>query len=110
MARLRKIVDERDARTCLSAFKKSGETLRAWARRNRVDGRSLRAWDINLSRSSSKALARPAPAGRLVELLPMPMPSTAPRYVVRVGVGAVELSDTFDPAALRRIVEVLRSC
>ena len=37
MSGLRKIVDERDARACLSAAGRSGETLRSWAQRNQVD-------------------------------------------------------------------------
>jgi hypothetical protein len=109
MTRLRKVVDERDARACLSALARSGETLRGWARRNEVDGRSLRAWQINLSRGAKSALARRAPA-KLVELVPVSMPVMGRRYVVRVGVGSVEVGDDFDAGSLVRIVEVLRSC
>jgi hypothetical protein len=109
MSELRKVVDERDARACLSALARSGETLRAWARRNRVDGRSLHAWQRNLSRGSTSALARRAPV-KLIELVPMATPGAAARYVVRIGNGAVEIGDDFDAATLRRIVEVLRAC
>lgn len=48
----RKIADERDARTCLAAQAKTGETLRQWARRNGVDEASLHTWQLNLSRGS----------------------------------------------------------
>jgi hypothetical protein len=74
-----------------------------------MDGRSLRAWQINLARGSSKGLAR-ATSARLVELVPMTTPSSASRYVIRVGAGSVEVGDDFDPGTLRRIVEVIRSC
>lgn len=109
MSGLRKIVDERDARACLSALSRSGETLRGWARRNRVDGRSLRAWQLNLSRASSRGSAKSARM-RLVELVPTSRTVPAVRYVVRVGAGAVEIGDDFDAGTLGRIVEVLRSC
>ncbi len=109
MTGLRKVVDERDARACLAALARSGETLRAWARRNRVDGRSLRAWQINLSRAATTALARRSPA-KLVELVPVSFPASGRRYVVRVGAGSVEIGDDFDAGTLRRIVEVLRAC
>lgn len=112
MSELRKIVDERDARACLSALARSAEPLRVWARRRGIDGRSLRAWKINLSRSTT-ALAK-RPAAQLVELVPASTAAIARRYTVRVGVGvgvgSVEVGDDFDPGTLRRIVEVLRSC
>jgi hypothetical protein len=41
LSTLRKVVDEKDARACLSSVARSGETMRAWAKRHRVDGRSL---------------------------------------------------------------------
>lgn len=109
MTGLRKVADERDARACLSALAKSGETLRGWARRNRVDGRSLRAWQINLSRAATTALARRVPA-QLIELVPATRPTMAGRYVVRVGACSVDVGDDFDAGTLGRIVEVLRSC
>lgn len=99
----RKIVDERDARACLSAQARSGETLRAWARCNGIDGRSLHTWQINLSRSNS----RPG----VVELVPRSATAQASprRYVVSVGRGSVEIGDDFDAQTLARILEVL-SC
>jgi hypothetical protein len=106
MSTPRKIVDEKDARACLVAVARSGATLRAWARRHGVDGRSLHAWQMNLSgRSGSNAAA-----ARLVELVPVSMAMPTRRYVVRVGDAAVEVGDDFDAATLRRILEVLRAC
>lgn len=109
MSALRKIVDEKDARTCLSAVARSGEAPRAWARRHGIDGRSLRAWHLNLSTRG--------PAGsrsKLVELVPSSIVASmgiaARRYVVRVGDASVEVGDDFDAGTLQRILEVLRAC
>jgi transposase-like protein len=109
MSLLRKIVDEKDARTCLLSVARSGETLRAWAKRHGIDGRSLRAWHRNLSRRGSSARARGEP--RLVELVRASSTPRAPqRYVVHVGEGSVEVGDDFDDQTLRRLLEVLRAC
>ncbi len=102
----RKITDARDARACLMAAK-SAEMARAeWARANGVDGRSLHAWDLNLSRRDEVAEAAP----RLVELVPAPAAQSAPRYLVRVGGFAVEIGDDFDEATLLRLVRALGTC
>ncbi|MBX3219016.1 MAG: hypothetical protein KF795_00775 [Labilithrix sp.] len=109
MSPLRKIVDERDARACLSSVARSGETLRAWAKRHHVDGRSLNAWKRNLARWTTTPL--PRRKARLVELVPVSR--TAPearRYLVRVGEAALEVGDDFDAGTLRRLIEVLRAC
>ena len=106
MSTLRKIVDEKDARACLTAVARSGETLRAWAKRHRVDGRSLHAWKRNLARWGTVASTKKAP--RLVELVRASR--AAERYVVRVGNAAIEVGDDFDAGTLRRLVEVLRAC
>ncbi len=109
MSRLRKIVDEKDARASLSSVAQSGETLRAWAKRHGVDGRSLRAWHLNLSRRASSAPAPEEP--RLVELVRASSTPRSPhRYLVHVGEGSVELGDDFDAGTLRRLLEVLRAC
>lgn len=76
MSMLRKIVDEKDAQACLTAVARSGESLRAWAKRHRVDGRSLYAWKRNLARWEGASTQR---APRLVELVPTSR--TAQRYV-----------------------------
>ncbi len=101
MSELRKILDERDARAFLPALARSAEPLRVWARRSGIDGRSLRAWKINLSRSTT-ALAK-RPAAQLVELVPAPTAAIARRYTVRVGFGSVEVGDDFDPGAWPRL-------
>ena len=78
MSTLRKIVDEKDARACLGAVARSGETLAAWTRRHGVDGRSLHSWKRNLARrGASPSVAEP----RLVELVPVARPSSPPRGV-----------------------------
>ena len=109
MSKLRKVVDARDARRCLSTLSRSGETLRAWCRSNGVDGRSLRAWQINMSRGAARDSATSTPA-QLVELVPVSSPRAVSRHVVRVGPGTIEVADGFDADTLRRIVEDLRSC
>lgn len=106
MSTLRKIADEKDARACLTAVARSGESLRAWAKRHRVDGRSLHAWKRNLARWGKVASPKKAP--RLVELVPASRVSE--RYVVRVGDAAIEVGNDFDDATLRRLVGVLRTC
>lgn len=108
MSALRKIVDETDARACLAAVARSGETLRAWTKRHRVDGRSLHSWQRNLSRRPASA---PGDEPRLVELVPVSRAThPARRYVVRVGDASVEVADDFDAGTLRRLLEVLRAC
>lgn len=109
MTTLRKIVDERDARACLAAVARSGETLRAWTKRHGVDGRSLHSWKRNLSRR--KSVTAPAERPRLVELVPVSrVPAPVRRYVVRVGDASIEVGDDFDTETLRRLVEVVRAC
>lgn len=109
MSTLRKIVDEKDARACLSAVARSGKTLRGWAKQHRIDGRSLHAWQRNLARRTTAASPRQAP--QLVELVPAAAPARGMRrYVVRLGEAAIEVGDDFDAETLRRILEVLRAC
>jgi len=108
MVKLRKIKDEKDARACLKSVSRSGETLREWAKRHRIDGRSLHAWRRNLSRRTTSATAGSA---RLVELVPVAgSASVARRYIVRVGSAAIEVGDDFDAETLRRLLEALRAC
>ncbi|MBX3264690.1 MAG: hypothetical protein KF782_33770 [Labilithrix sp.] len=106
MSTLRKIADEKDARACLTAVARSGESLRMWAKRHRVDGRSLHAWKRNLTRWETVASTKKAP--RLVELVSASR--AGQRYVVRVGDAAIEVGDDFDAGTLRQLVEVLRTC
>ena len=109
MSLLRKIADEKDARACLSSMARSGETLRAWAKRHGVDGRSLHAWHRSLSRLGSSAPPRKDP--RLIELVrASSTPRSPQRYLVHVGEGSVEVGDDFDDRILRRLIEVLRAC
>jgi hypothetical protein len=105
---LRKIVDEKDARACLVAVARSGETLRAWTKRHRIDGRSLHSWQRNLSRRTASA---PGNESRLIELVPVSRTTPpARRYLIRVGEASLEVGDDFDAGTLRRLLEVLRAC
>ena len=102
---MRKIVDARDARSCVKAARTAGLSFGAWARRHGVDGRSLHAWSVNLGLPPS-APARPG----LIELVPRSAPPGPARYVVRVGETAVEVGDDFEDDTLARVVRVLRAC
>lgn len=105
---LRRIVDEKDARACLASLLESGETLRAWSRRHAIDGRSLRGWEKSLSKQSSGGSTT---RSRLVELVPTPTRTDSiGRYVIHVGALSIEVGADFDEAALRHLIEVVRSC
>ena len=111
----RKIRDEADARTCIAAVKASKLTAREWARSEGIDGRSLRAWTNNLERGTGSAKStRPrtswAKPLRLVELIASSPAQASSRYVIRVGVHAVEVDDQFAEGTVRRLVAVLASC
>jgi len=116
----RKIEDEREAARCLRAAEEKGVSAVEWARAHGIDGRSLRAWQINIARRGTtsprkrrKALSRATPAVHaLVELVPG-VTSAAPgpgRYALVVGSARVEFGDDVSVATLRRVLEVLRSC
>ena len=98
----RKIRDAAEARSCLARAERSGLERAEWAREHGIDGRSLQAWRLNLSRQAPR---RP----RFIELVP-PAPVERARYVVRVGGHAVEVDERFDDATLRRLLSVVASC
>lgn len=100
-----KIENEREARRCLKAAKAAGLTPGAWAREHGIDGRSLNAWRVNLSRSEAGTRAP-----RLIELVAAPPVGAEPRYVVRVGEVAIELGDDFRDESVVRLVRALRAC
>lgn len=100
MAR-RKIRDEEDAVACLESYERSRLTVREWARRNGVDGRSLHCWRLNLGERR-----RPT---RLVELVTEARPVAA-RYVVRARGLEIEVGDDFDQRTLARLLDVVASC
>jgi len=116
----RKIEDEREAVRLLRAAERSGLSAGEWARAHGVDGRSLHAWQMNISRRGvpgpirrRKTLPKSSPAAHaLVELVPG-VASAAPgsgRYALVVGGARVEFGDDVSVATLRRVFEVLRSC
>jgi len=98
----RRIRDAAEARSCLSAAARSGLARAEWAREHGIDGRSLQAWRLNLS--------RPRPESpRFIELVPEESPDPA-RYVVHIGEFSVEVDERFEPGTLRRLLGVLASC
>ena len=125
MAAGRKIRDEKEARQYLMAAERSGVRVTEWARGHGVDGRSLRAWVINLGRRAVRPQKRVArrlaqvrrSAKALVELVPArpgPGPGVeaagAARYIVDVAQGRIEFGDDASMATLRQVIEALRSC
>ena len=116
----RKIEDEREAVRCLRAAERRGLSAGDWARAHGVDGRSLHAWEMNLSRrgttsprkrrkGSSKATST---AHALVELVPAATTTSERlgRYALVVGGARVEFGDDVAVATLRRVLEALRPC
>lgn len=113
---VRKIHDEIDARRCLRAAARAGQTAGEWARGHALDGRSLHAWKLALARrgdgsvSRRRGRAKTKPAHALVELVATPPTVAVGRYVLEVGDGRIEFGDDASAATLRRVVEVLRAC
>lgn len=116
----RKIEDEREAVEFLQAAEQKGMSVRDWAQAHGVDGRSLRAWQINIGRRGTAKPRRPrkmrtkAPptAHALVELVPDTKAAVQglARYALLVGSARIEFGDDASAATLRRVLEVLRSC
>jgi len=115
----RKIEDESEAQRCLRAMKRGGLSAGAWARAHGIDGRSLRAWQMNLERRGATARPRrrkpkaARTACALVELVaatPGVNAAGTGRYVLEVAGARVEFGDDVSVATLRRVVEALRSC
>ena len=98
----RRIKDSVEARSCLASVAASGMDRADWARAQGIDGRSLHAWHLNLTR-------RPAPRGRFIELVPDARKEPA-RYLLHFDQLTVELDDGFDDATLARLVGVLAAC
>jgi hypothetical protein len=105
----RKIENERDARACLRAAKAAGVSAGEWARDNGVDGRSLNAWRINLTRAGA-GVEGLAPKLRLVELVPTAPHRADARYVVHLDGARIEITDDFREETLVRLVRALRAC
>jgi hypothetical protein len=103
----RKIQDEQDARACLRAARVAGLSAGEWAREHGVDGRSLNAWRLNLSRSEAgEEATRP----RLVELVPVAPTRADARYLVHLEGARIGLGDDFREDTLVRLVRALRAC
>ena len=116
----RKIEDEHEAVRYLRAAERRGMSAGDWARAHGVDGRSLRAWEMNLGRRGTtspvkrrKARSKVVPAAHaLVELVPITTAAARGpgRYALVVGSARVEFGDDVSVATLRRVLEALRSC
>ena len=118
MPAARKIENEVEARRHLRAALRSGLTIGEWARTRGIDGRSLRAWGMNIGRRrsegprSGRAPGRRTPAHALVELVPTTAGAgvVGQRYVVEVAGGRFEFGEDVSEATLRRVIGALRSC
>ena len=120
MAVGRKIEDEREALRCLRAAERDGLSAGEWGRAHGIDGRSLRAWKMNIGRRGAPARprtrrAKPSQARHaLIELVPATTPAVtgvgAGRYVLDIGGARLEFGDDVSVATLRRVLEALRSC
>jgi hypothetical protein len=116
----RKIEDEREAVRCLRAAEHAGLSTGEWARANGIDGRSLRAWKMNIGRRGASVRPRKqrrkraSPRHALIELVPAATSAVqetgAGRYVLMVGGARLEFGDNVSVATLRRVLEALRSC
>jgi hypothetical protein len=108
----RKIRDEGDARECIAAVTASGLSPAEWARSAGVDGRSLRAWTLNLQRGSATkpGRTRRCKSVSLVELVPARVSQSAARYTVRIGAHCVEVDEHFEESTLRHLLTALSSC
>lgn len=105
----RKITDEADARTCLSAARSHRGGTAAWARAHGVDGRSLNAWRVNLERRGLPP--RRAARRQLIELVPAtPIAAARPPFLLLVREVELEVAADFDEASLARLLALLKSC
>jgi transposase-like protein len=105
----RKISGEAEARRALKAIARAGVSIRTWAREHGVDGRSLHAWEMTLTRRAPGAARPPRRIAALVELVPA-SPVSSARYVMRAGEVSFEFGDDASEEMLRRAVGALRSC
>ena len=106
----RKVLNEQDARRCLTAVKDSRRELGAWAREHGVEAAHSNLWRVNLERRGVLRVRATAP--KLVELVVARPAVVAPQapFLLRIGVVELEVGGHFDEASLRRLVGVLKSC
>ena len=101
MASRRRTVEAEEARELVSAWRESGESLRAWCARRGIDGRSLRYW------ADQEA---PEPILRLVELTPPRRATRTAGLRLRVGDITIAIGDDFSDEALTRVIRAVRAC
>ena len=109
----RKIESESEARRCIQAAKRRGESAGEWARAHGIDGRSLRAWKMNLGRRTEPRVPATKGGRALVELVPTSRLVNVPgngRYVLEVAGARLEFGDDVSVATLRRVLEALGPC
>jgi hypothetical protein len=106
----RKITDVVEARRCVEAAQRAGQTLTVWAREHGVDGRSLRGWPRRLGHVLPGPVKDVGIKRALVELVLRPDPVVAARYSLAAQGIRFEFGEDASAAMLQRVVGVLRSC
>jgi len=104
------IRDEGEARRCLQAAGRSGQTVTAWAREQGIDGRSLGAWPRKLGQEQLSPSEAVGSRPRLVELVPKREPRRSPSYAVVVNDVRFEFGEEASASMLQRVVGALKSC
>ena len=99
----RKVHDRREAEALLAAWRASGLSFIKFCNREKVDGRSLQCWRINVARAATDAPIQ------LVELAPMKA-DTSVTYRVRLGDVVIEVDDAFRDDTLSRLLAVVAAC
>jgi transposase-like protein len=108
----RKIRDQEDAFKCLRAAKAAAPRLTQaqWARKHGIDGRSLHAWDKNLSRRrNGRKRNSSATQSGLVELISR-TPFVSHGYRISTGQFSIEVNEKFNEGTLIRLLRVVSAC
>jgi hypothetical protein len=96
----RKVRDEREARAILEEAQRAGVAPGAVARRRGIDGRSMNAWRMTLTRSKTTST--------IVELVAKS--EAEPVYRVCVEDLVIEVDASFEEDVLARLINLARAC
>jgi len=99
----RKIRGAVDARACLLAAERSGQSRADWARTHGVNARSLNAWRLNLERGTRGS---GPPSLQMVELV-ADVPAVPAVYRVRCGAFEVEVDGVIEEERLAQLLRVV---
>jgi len=96
----RKVRDEREARAILEEARRAGVTPSAVAKRRGIDGRSMNAWRMTLTRSKTTST--------IIELVAKA--EAEPTYRVCVEDVVIEVDTSFEEDVLARLINLVRAC